>query len=318
MANLTVAVLGAPGYAAGLGKKGTASDLVFYNLKRGEHTLTFVEPTRYPERISPLFFALSMADAALLVVDEINAGLGETILMLDAMGITDGDIITRNYVDPARIGTCIRGTVLDHYRFSADDPVRLREHYFEAAARVAASRDPGRGTVVVDHAFHVKGIGPVVLGRVCRGEVHRHDQLTLLPGGETAQVRSIQRHDDDTECAQVGDRVGIALKNVDAGALERGCVLTQDPDMRVTQGVEGDVFLNRYWKIPLSTGMVVHLGHWMQVVPARIRAVEGEDPRRPRIRLELEKELVYLPKDRVIVHYLEGGLLRVAGVMRPE
>ncbi|MDT8358082.1 MAG: EF-Tu/IF-2/RF-3 family GTPase [Methanomicrobiaceae archaeon] len=318
MANLTVAVLGAPGYAAGLGKRGTASDLIFYNLKRGEHTLTFVEPTRYPERVAPLFFAVSMADAALLIVDEVNAGLGETILMLDAMGITDGDIIMRNYVEPARIGACVKGTVLDQYRFSANDPVLLREHYFKTVERVAAPLDPGRGTVVVDHAFHVKGIGPVVLGRVCRGEVHRHDQLTLLPGGEMVQVRSIQRHDDDTECAQAGDRVGIALKNVAAEALERGCVLTQDPDVRVTQRVEGEVSLNRYWKIPILTGMVVHLGHWMQVVPARIQAVEGEDPRRPRIRLELEKELVYLPQDRVIVHYLEGELLRVAGVLRPD
>lgn len=318
MANLTVAVLGAPGYAAGLGKKGTASDLTFYNLKRGEHTVTFVEPTRYPERIAPLFFAISMADAVLLVVDEVNSGLGETILLLDAMGIAEGDIIPRNYVDPARIRACVQGTVLDQYRLSADDPVRLREQYFEAVEGVEAPSDPGKGTVVVDHAFHVKGIGPVALGRVCQGEVHRHDQLVLLPGGETVQVRSIQRHDDDTECAKTGDRVGVALKNVAADALERGQVLTQDPNMHISSEIEGKVLLNRYWKIPLSIGMVVHLGHWMQFIPARIHEVDDEDPRNPRIRLGLEKELVYLPGDRVMVHYLEGGTLRVAGVMHPE
>lgn len=58
MGNLTVAVIGSPGYAGDLGKKGTTSDITFYNLKRGDHTVTFLEPARYPERLSSLFFIL--------------------------------------------------------------------------------------------------------------------------------------------------------------------------------------------------------------------------------------------------------------------
>jgi selenocysteine-specific translation elongation factor len=40
MSNLTVAVLAPPDYAKDLGKKGTASDITFYNLKKGETLLT--------------------------------------------------------------------------------------------------------------------------------------------------------------------------------------------------------------------------------------------------------------------------------------
>ena len=47
MSNLTVAVIGPEDYAQELGKKGTSSDITFYNLKKGSHTLTFLEPTRY-------------------------------------------------------------------------------------------------------------------------------------------------------------------------------------------------------------------------------------------------------------------------------
>ena len=36
MSNLTVAVLAPPDYAKDLGKKGTTSDITFYNLKKGE------------------------------------------------------------------------------------------------------------------------------------------------------------------------------------------------------------------------------------------------------------------------------------------
>ncbi|HPW74067.1 MAG TPA: hypothetical protein PKZ03_09220, partial [Methanothrix sp.] len=59
MSNLNVAILGAADYGKELGKKGTVSDLTFYNLKKGESTVTLIEPSRYPERIAPLFYAIS-------------------------------------------------------------------------------------------------------------------------------------------------------------------------------------------------------------------------------------------------------------------
>lgn len=53
MENLMIAVLGTSSYASDLGKKGTSTDIILYNLKKGEDTVTFVEPTRYPERLAP-------------------------------------------------------------------------------------------------------------------------------------------------------------------------------------------------------------------------------------------------------------------------
>jgi selenocysteine-specific translation elongation factor len=86
MGNLNVAVLGPAGYAKDLGKKGTESDITFYNLKKGEDTVTIIEPTRYPERLAPLFYAVSMADAALVVLSSITPTLGEWVLMLNEAG----------------------------------------------------------------------------------------------------------------------------------------------------------------------------------------------------------------------------------------
>jgi len=48
---------------------------MFYNLKRGEATVTFIEPIRYPEKLSSLFYAVSLSDRVILVVDEISATL---------------------------------------------------------------------------------------------------------------------------------------------------------------------------------------------------------------------------------------------------
>jgi len=67
MSNLTVAVIAPPDYAKDLGNKGTTSDITFYNLKKGDAIVTFIEPTRYPEKLSSLFYAVSIADRVVLV-----------------------------------------------------------------------------------------------------------------------------------------------------------------------------------------------------------------------------------------------------------
>ena len=90
MPNIVVSVIGPPGYAAGLGKKGTSTDLTLYNAKKGENTVTFIEPTRYPERLAPLFYSTSLAQKAIVVVDELNSNFGESILMLQCSGVTSG------------------------------------------------------------------------------------------------------------------------------------------------------------------------------------------------------------------------------------
>jgi selenocysteine-specific translation elongation factor len=82
-----VVVLGVPGYSSSLAKKGTSTDITLYDLKKGEDVVTLVEPSRYPERLAPLFFAASEAKRAVVVVDALNATLGESLVMLQCCGI---------------------------------------------------------------------------------------------------------------------------------------------------------------------------------------------------------------------------------------
>ena len=87
MKGLTVAVLGDAALAAELGKKGTVSDLSFFNLKSGEDSVTYVVPSRYPEKLQSLATALAMSDAAVLVVEKLDKELGETIVAIDSFGV---------------------------------------------------------------------------------------------------------------------------------------------------------------------------------------------------------------------------------------
>ncbi len=165
----------------------------------------------------------------------------------------------------------------------------------------------------VDHHFNVKGVGTVVLGFVARGEIKRHDVLKALPGKKEAQVRSIQKHDDDFENALPGDRVGLALKGIDADELDRGFVLTNQADIVMEKNVKAKVDLIRFWPHPLREDMVVHLGHWMQFITARIASIDNADWHHPTVELELEKEVVHPPGSPGVLMHLEGGKLRVVG-----
>jgi len=320
MPNLTVAVIGPAGYAGHLGKKGTASDITFYNQKRDQVTVTYIEPSRYPEKVSSLFFAVSLADMALLVVDEIAPAFGESVLMLDAAGIGKGYMVLLNYLSPDQVMPLVKGTVVGNYPIVPDDHNQLRETFL-----LLAEQQPARGvgmqhgSVPVDHHFPVKGVGTVVLGGVAEGTIRVHDELRVFPTSRVAHVRSIQKHDDDVTEAAAGDRVGLALKGVETGDLERGYVLSNDPGLVVSSILNGRVELVRYWPGPLKEQMVVYLGHWMQFVPAKVAYVNNSgDWKKPEVTFRSEKDLVYPPGSAVLVHYLEGGKLRVVGRFVPR
>lgn len=316
MANLNVAILGSLDYGKELAKKGTASDLTFYNLKKGENTVTFIEPTRFPERLAPLFYAVSMSKKALLIVEQINPAFGEAVVMLDSIGLKEGIVVLKNYISREQISPLIKGTVVDSYDFLEDDKNLLRERFLEDAAKVVSPQDAAVGTLPVDHFFNVRGIGTVVLGSLAEGSIKKHDVLMVLPGEKTAQVRSIQKHDEDFDSAGVGERTGIALKGIEVEDLDRGTILTNDKSIKQVSSLQTKATLVKFWPTPLKEGMVLHVGHWMQNVPARVEAALAEgDWHKIELKLKLDKMLIYKQGAKAVLTYPEGGKLRVVGTI---
>ena len=129
-----------------------------------------------------------------------------------------------------KIEPLTKGTRLENFEYIEDNPLILRERLLSDASerKPAVTSVDSSGTVSVDHFFNVKGVGTVVLGVVKDGVIRKHEAVRVLPGDKTAQIRSIQKHDDEFEQAAEGDRVGIALKNIDVEYLDRGYVLTTD------------------------------------------------------------------------------------------
>ena len=315
MGNLNIAVLGAKDYASKIGKKGTVTDMTFYDHKSGTDSFTLIEPSKYPEKLSSLFYSVAMSEFAILVVDKIDSFLGETIVMTDALGIDRGWIILQNYIQPEQLKPLLAGTSLEGYEYKEDDPIKLREELIAMAK--AEAKAPGEGTCgscPVDSHFNVRGVGTVVLGSVIDGYFRKHDKMTVFPIKREVILKSIQKHDLDADDGVKGDHVGLALRGIESDELDRGYVVTTDPSVKMSRKVEGNVSLIKYWPSPLKEGMVLHIGHWMQMVPCRIASVDnGDDFRSAKVEFDLESDMIHKPGDKATIMYLEGGKLRVVG-----
>ena len=315
MGNLNIAVLGAKDYASKIGKKGTVTDMTFYDHKSGTDSFTLIEPSKYPEKLSSLFYSVAMSEFAILVVDKIDSFLGETIVMTDVLGIDRGWIILQNYIQPEQLKPLLAGTCLEGYEYKEDDPIKLREELIAMAK--AEAKAPGEGTCgscPVDSHFNVRGVGTVVLGSVIDGYFRKHDKMTVFPIKREVILKSIQKHDLDADDGVKGDHVGLALRGIESDELDRGYVITTDPSVKMSRKVEGNVSLIKYWPSPLKEGMVLHIGHWMQMVPCRIASVDnGDDFRSAKVEFDLESDMIHKPGDRATIMYLEGGKLRVVG-----
>ncbi len=315
MGNLNICVLGAKDFAGKVGKKGTVTDMTFYDHKAGTDSFTLIEPSKYPEKLSSLFYSVAMSEFAILVVEKIDSFLGETIVMVDSMGIDRGWIILRNYIQPDQLKPLLAGTCLENYELKEEDPIVLREELIAMAK--AESKEPGEGTCgscPVDSHFNVKGVGTVVLGSVIDGWFKKHDKMMIFPINREVVLKSIQKHDLDADNGVKGDHVGLALRGVESDELDRGFVITTDKSMKMSKSIDGQVSLVKYWPSPIKEGMVLHIGHWMQMVPCRVVSVDnGSDFREAKVVFELESEIIHKPGDKATIMYLEGGKLRVLG-----
>ncbi len=305
MGNINVSLLGEKGYGKELGKKGTESDIAFYNLKKGSDTVTMMEPSGYPDKLSALFHSISLADFAVFAVSDIDAYLGEQLIAAASAGIKEGIFVLKNYHTEDEIKPLIRDMPFENYRFFEDEPIKVREKLIEiAGSRKSAEKE--RGTVAIDHFFNVKGVGAVILGTVVSGSIRKHDDLDLLPLNRKVHVRSIQKHDDDFDVANEGDRVGLALKNVESSELQRGDVLTSE-ELDMSGEINLKLAKSRYWKKEINEGMILHVGHWMQFVPARVEK-SGEI-----LTLSMDKPVIYKLGDSFFITYLDAGIPRVIG-----
>ncbi|MBQ4411184.1 MAG: translation elongation factor 1 alpha-related protein, partial [Candidatus Methanomethylophilus sp.] len=239
---------------------------------------------------------------------------GETIVMVDSQKMDKGWIVLRNYIQPEQLTPLIAGTSLEHYEFVEENHVDMRLALIGMAK--AENRKAGDGTCgscPVDSHFNVKGVGTVVLGSVADGWFKKHDKMTVWPLGKQVTLKSIQKHDIDCDDGVKGDHVGLALRDIESDELDRGFVCSTDPSIKMSDSYHGKVQYNKYWKNAVKEGMMLHVGHWMQILPVRV-VLAGAD-KDSEVTFELDGKMIHKSGDKGVLMYYDGGKLRVIGTI---
>ncbi len=289
---VTVAIVGGSGLAKELGKKGTTSDLTLYNEVRDGHAVTLVEPTQFPEKFPPIVTALAMADRALLFVSELTRPVAEAIATCEVVNVPT-TVVQGPGVGDAELARALKGGRLE----SAERRPLDLPHLRELVDSWTAPALDGPVLVPIDHAFPVKGVGAVALGVVRRGTLHAHEKLRLWPTPKSVEVRSVQVHDIDRKDADCGERVGVALRGVEADELERGQVLAPDGALREGARLEGGALARcRYYRGDAGVGARVHLAIGLQSVPGTLEELGPE-----RVVATADHPVVHAPDTPVVV-----------------
>jgi selenocysteine-specific translation elongation factor len=287
--SVTVAVVGGKDVARELGKKGTTSDLTLFNAVRDGHAATFVEPTQYPEKFAALLFSLAMADQILFAIPTLSREIAETAATVDLFD-TPVTIALGPGVGAEEIRRAFKGTRLEDAPSAPLDLPKLRE----MVEGWTASPLDGPVRVPIDHAFPVKGVGAVALGVVRRGTLRSHERLRLYPTEKTVEVRSVQVHDADVPEATAGERVGVALKGVEADELERGQQLAPEGSLTIATEFPGKEFVScRYYRGDFGPGAGWHLLTGLSFVPVQVGPRAGD-----RIELTPDRPTAFAAQDR--------------------
>jgi selenocysteine-specific translation elongation factor len=302
MRHLTIGVFHDEALGRELGKKGTESDIAMFNRKMDDCVFTFMSPVE--DKLSAKSQIISTIDVAIVVFNEMSRELGETIVMLDMMGVKRGIGITTPYANNDKITAITKHTSLNTFSIEPKDPGRL----LQILNGIQPERDTASAPIVeVDHSFSVKGVGEVILGFVKKGVVKKYDNLHLLPVNKEVTVRSIQIQDEDYEQAEAGTRVGLAIKGASVEEMPRGSVLTNSPNVKSETDLEIQFKKSPFYADDIKEG-AFHATLGMQTVPITIKAKsEGS------IVLQSAKPIVREPAKPIILLDLNAKKTRVMG-----
>ena len=302
MKNLTVGVFHDDALANEIAKKGTVSDIRMFNRKTDDAIFTFLQPV--DDKLAAKAQIMACIDAAVVSFASMTSGVGETILMLDAMGIKKGICIVPAGTDICQAIKLTKDTSLESFVVKQRNALEI----MATLEKMDVVRDVALPTLVtIDHSFAVKGVGEVVLGFVKRGVLKKHDKLMLMPAGKEIVVRSIQMHDKDFDSADAGSRVGLALKGASIGEMKRGAVLCAPGSVKTGTRVKLSFEKSKFYAEKLAEG-TLHVSVGMQTVPVKVSEIAENS-----LVIEAEKPLVYTGSDVFLLLDLNAKKLHLIG-----
>lgn len=268
--NQTILFYGDEEILKSLSKKGSETDIRYYNTKISGNEITFLYPFKFPERIQTLLNSASVANKAILAVNELDRSVGEFLLTLDYHEIKNLGIIADETISQQikKIATGM-GITCHLMKSNYED--------IERFSQVPVDAKRAENMVVLDQSFQVKGVGTVSLGFALGGQIKKHMVMKAYPSGKTVDIKSIQIMDVDMDTADPFSRMGLAYRNVEVDDVPRGTILYSEEGIEFVESIQLQVRTNPTVKVIPSVGEKIQLNFLFNNVNAEISDIsEGK------------------------------------------
>lgn len=246
-----------------ISKRGSETDIRYYNTKISGDEITFLYPFKFPERIQTLLNAASVSNKAIIAVNEIDKSVGELLLTLEYHQIKDLGVIADPNVTSQIQKIAASVGITAH-------PLTPKFEDIEKFSRLPVQATESENLVVLDQSFQVKGVGTVSLGFVLGGQVRKHMVMKAYPSGKSIDIKSIQIMDVDTEEARPFSRVGLAYRSTEVDDVPKGTILYSRDGVEFTESIQLDVKTNLTVKSVHSVGEKIQLNFLFNNVNAEI------------------------------------------------
>jgi selenocysteine-specific elongation factor len=172
----------------------------------------------------------------------------------------------------------------------------------------------------IDRVFSLAGAGTVVTGTQWSGQFTVGESVVILPAGAEGRIRSLESHGEPVQVTGPGQRVAVALAQIDREGLSRGQSLVHrgDPWM-ATRTLDAWISLHSTARGPLVHQTRIRVHHGSAELLARVRGPRTLNPGESGlVRLLLEQPLVARGMDRLVVRsYSPATVLGGGWVLDP-
>ncbi|KAG9317166.1 hypothetical protein JVU11DRAFT_1358 [Chiua virens] len=277
-------------------ERGITMDIAMQSLSTEHRQITILDAPGHKDFIPNMISGASQADCALLVVDattgEFEAGFergGQTrehLILVRSLGVSQV-VVAVNKLDQVSWEQTRYEEVCDQLKaFFAQSGFQSSKTSFVPVGAIGIKDRPWWislinwsplcGTIEsplrlpISNVFKGQSSGVGVTGRISGGIVQVGERLRVLPGDETAVVKSIEVDDRNVLWAAAGSNATLYLTAIDPIHLNIGSVLCPPNDLvplAITFSARVIVF---DIQLPITSGASVELFHHSRDVPATI------------------------------------------------
>ncbi|MCD6547048.1 MAG: hypothetical protein J7K22_00680 [Nanoarchaeota archaeon] len=285
-----------------------------YSFKQGD-TLVYLSDTPYNmDEPKEMIALLKEADACLFcisAVDGINPKLGELILLLNFLNISNGVIaITKtdssttdeveslkNKLKAVLVDSNLKDVPMIGVSSITDDGfAELREELIKLNPR---ERKGDTLMLPIETAKEIKSGLTTVFGIIESGKIKKYDKTVIMPWGKEFVVQEVNLHGEVVEEAKAGDRVAVSYKGLYPWDVQTGDVITVEGNLNKAKKLKIELEITKFFKDELRKDSEILLNIGLQTLKVNVLNIlkDGSevDSAKPgeKVQLQVESKLPF-------------------------